>query len=465
MKKKLYITRAIRIIALGLAVLACTLLLQRFVLVHYDGNRMRLDGYYLEEKDSLDVVFIGASDCYASFAPGLAYEKFGITSFAYATASATAGASKTMVKEVMRTQKPQMIVIEINAFLYGFDNENKVSSVRNYIDNVPFNENKLEYLQSGAVPVDPSKVEQFNRPANDSANTQATAPTDPNATAPAGSDATAPTDPAATAPAVEQPTVPVTDELIEYYVPIVKYHGTWNDYPDPSGKYFTQMVTQHTDGATKLKGYRTQTAKFTPEPDYPCINNTLANNNKKLALLPEYDKMLRELLQFLKDEKIENVLFIRTPHMVDKSTYGRFKRANAAGDIIKSYGFDYINFERDPETLAYPADNYYNMDHLNLYGANKFTNYLGTMLTEKYGVKPSEKSDKQKKNWDTAVEYYHRLYDYCDHYINNEYVKTGHIQTLEENKVVMTYIDNYAEKGEMPEIKVNATVPTDEPEV
>ena len=449
MKKKLYITRAIRIIALGLCVLACTLLLQRFVLVHYDGNRMRLDGYYLEEKDSLDVVFIGASDCYASFAPGLAYEKFGITSFSYATASATAGAAKTMVKEVMRTQNPQKIVIEINAFLYGFDNENKVSSVRNYIDNVPFNENKLEYLQSGAVPVDPSKVEQFNQPVKESTTDEAQS-----------TDNTEPT-----APEVEQPTVPVTDDLVEYYLPIVKYHGTWNDYPEPSGKYLTQMVTQHTDGATKLKGYRTQTAKFTPDPEYPCINHTLAKNNKKLALIPEYDAMLREFLQFLKDEKIDNVLFIRTPHMVDKSTYGRFKRANEAGGIIKSYGFDYINFERDPETLAYTGDDYYNMDHLNIYGANKFTNYFGTMLTEKYGVKPTEKSDKQKANWDTAVEYYHRLYDYCDHYINNEYIKTGHIQTLEENKVVMTYIDNYAEKGEMPKIKVNATVPTDEPEV
>ena len=449
MKKKLYITRAIRIIALGLCVLACTLLLQRFVLVHYDGNRMRLDGYYLEEKDSLDVVFIGASDCYASFAPGLAYEKFGITSFSYATASATAGAAKTMVKEVMRTQNPQKIVIEINAFLYGFDNENKVSSVRNYIDNVPFNENKLEYLQSGAVPVDPSKVEQFNQPVKESTTDEAQS-----------TDNTEPT-----APEVEQPTVPVTDDLIEYYLPIVKYHGTWNDYPEPSGKYLTQMVTQHTDGATKLKGYRTQTAKFTPDPEYPCINNTLAKNNKKLALIPEYDAMLREFLQFLKDEKIDNVLFIRTPHMVDKSTYGRFKRANEAGGIIKSYGFDYINFERDPETLAYTGDDYYNMDHLNIYGANKFTNYFGTILTEKYGVKPTEKTDKQKANWDTAVEYYHRLYDYCDHYINNEYIKTGHIQTLEENKVVMTYIDNYAEKGEMPKIKVNATVPTDEPDV
>lgn len=427
MKKKLYITRAIRIIALGLAVLACTLLLQRFVLVHYDGNRMRLDGYYLEEKDSLDVVFIGASDCYASFIPGMAYEKYGFTSFAYATASATAGASKTMVKEVLRTQNPQKIVIEINAFLYGFDNDNKLSSVRNYIDNVPFNENKLEYLQSGAVPIDPDAVNQ--------------------------------------SPMGDQP-LEVKDELIEYYIPLIKYHSTWNDYPDPSGKYLSQTITQHMDGATKLKGYRTKTATLKTEPGYPCINNTLANNNKKLALIPQYDQKLREFLQFLKDEGLsDKVIFIRMPHSVDASTYGRFKRANEAGDIIKSYGFEFINFERDPKTLAYPTSDYYNIDHLNIYGAEKFTTYFGDMLVNKYGVKPTEKSDKQKANWDTAAEYYHKLYDYCDHYINNEYVKTGHEQTLEENSVVMKYIDNYADKGGMPEVKVNPSTPTDEPEV
>ena len=199
---------------------------------------------------------------------------------------------------------------------------------------------------------------------------------------------------------------------------------------------------------------------------YPCINNTLANNNKRLALIPQYDQKLREFLQFLKDEGLsDKVIFIRMPHSVDASTYGRFKRANEAGDIIKSYGFEFINFERDPKTLAYPTSDYYNIDHLNIYGAEKFTTYFGDMLVNKYGVKPTEKSDKQKANWDTAAEYYHKLYDYCDHYINNEYVKTGHEQTLEENSVVMKYIDNYADKGVMPEVKVNPSTPTDEPEV
>ena len=218
------------------------------------------------------------------------------------------------------------------------------------------------------------------------------------------------------------------------------------------------------DGSTKLKGYRTQTAFCKTAPGYPCINNTLARNDKTLSLLPEYEAKLRDLLEYCKEQELD-VLFIRTPHMVDKSTYGRFKRANVVGKIIREYGFDYVNFERDSTTLAYTESDYYNIDHLNFYGSAKFTEYLGSILTEKYGVKKSELSEKQKKNWDTAAEYYHKLYDYADKYTNTEYKETGHIQTLEENKTVMGYIDNYAEKGEIPKAKVTPTNPSEEPEI
>ena len=52
--------------------------------------------------------------------------------------------------------------------------------------------------------------------------------------------------------------------------------------------------------------------------------------------------------------------------------------------------FDFINFERDSTVMSYPAEEYYNVQHLNIYGSAKFTEYLGTILTEKYGVHKSE---------------------------------------------------------------------------
>ena len=410
MKKKLYITRAIKIFALIMAVLVCSMMLQHYFLLHYDANKMRLDGFYIEEKDSLDVVLVGASDCYADFIPGLAYEKYGITSYSYATASCTAGAAKTMIKEVMRTQNPQKILIEINSFLYGFDNENRTSSVRSYIDNVPYNQNKIEYLGSGAIPA--------------------------------------------------------TEDEIEYYIPLIKYHGTWNDYPEPSGKYITQIFRQHSDGTTKLKGYRTSTSICVPDPKYPCINDTLAQNGKTLALMPDYEEKLRDLIGFIKDEGYaDKVLFVRMPHLVNASFYARFKRGNAAGEIIKSSGMEFINFERDPETLAYSYGDYYNVDHLNVYGAAKFTDYLCGILTQKYGVTSRDLTQKQKQSWDTAAEYYHKLHDYCDSFIKNETAKSGYVQTIEENSNVMKYIDDYAETGKLPEIKPAPSAPTEEPEI
>ena len=57
----LYVLRAVKIICLILALTLTAGLLQEFILCHADHNRQRLKGFYLEDKDSLDVVFMGAS--------------------------------------------------------------------------------------------------------------------------------------------------------------------------------------------------------------------------------------------------------------------------------------------------------------------------------------------------------------------------------------------------------------------
>ena len=145
MKKKLYVTRTIKLLSFGLLLVLAVLFLQKYPLSNFDDNdnRLRMDGYYLEDKDSLDVVLLGSSEMYSGVIPAKLYEDYGITSYPYATSSSTAGAMATQIKEIKRTRSPQLIVIEINAFLYGTANETKESSLRGYIDNVPMNVNKF----------------------------------------------------------------------------------------------------------------------------------------------------------------------------------------------------------------------------------------------------------------------------------------------------------------------------------
>ena len=98
----------------------------------------------------LDVVFLGASEVYTGIAAGRAYDKYGFTSYPFASESITADGTMLALKEILRTQDPQMIMIEINPYLYGFDtNESHEAHIRKLVDNIPLNMNKIELGLNG----------------------------------------------------------------------------------------------------------------------------------------------------------------------------------------------------------------------------------------------------------------------------------------------------------------------------
>ena len=64
--------------------------------------------------------------------------------------------------------------------------------------------------------------------------------------------------------------------------------------------------------------------------------------------------------------------------------------------------------------MNYPPEWFYNVQHLNLYGSEDFTQYFGKMLVERYGIKPAELTEKQRSQWQEAQKYYHRFYQCCE---------------------------------------------------
>ena len=111
------------------------------------------------------------------------------------------------------------------------------------------------------------------------------------------------------------------------------------------------------------------------------------------------------MLQYLKDEQIDNILFMRIPHRITKKTYPVYQRANEAEKIIKEYGFSYVDFEAQKEEIGLDmTEDFYNDHHMNLFGQKKFTDYFGAYLVEHYELKDSEHSEKIVKAWDNAAE-------------------------------------------------------------
>ena len=78
-----------------------------------------------------------------------------------------------------------------------------------------------------------------------------------------------------------------------------------------------------------------------------------------------------------------------------------------------------------------PEQYYYNYDHFNIYGAEKFTDYVGEMLTERFDIEPTELDEAHKKQWDEAVEFYHKYYDYVDDYMKQGKKSKEMIETNE----------------------------------
>lgn len=390
---KKYVIRSVKLIALFLAVLLTALFLQNFVLCHIDHNKLRIDGYYLEDENSIDVILTGASELYSGFSSGLAYKKFGFTSYPYATSSVTAGAALTQIKEIERTQNPKLIMVEINPFIYPDDsNENSEGSIRKYIDCLPLNENKVDYIESLDV-----------------------------------------------------------EHKEEYYLPLIKYHGSWDEYPG-GFKYLGALIQQHFRGYTLLKGYKTNIGKCDNNDVF--INSQLISNYTEADLTALSEQKLRELLEYCKDNNI-NIAFFRAPHLVRDIDYKTFCMANRAGTIIQSYGFDFINFEHDPITMGYKPESYYNIQHLNAYGSAMFTEYLGQIITERYNIGKSELTDVQKQNWDEAAKSYDELYNCCDKllqevnefsppYITDDYgEEITNLKEIEEDLAGMAEIKKY----------------------
>lgn len=363
MKINQNMTRTVKITCFLLAVLFSTAFLQSYALRRLDNNSTRIRGFYQEKNGSLDVVFIGASDIYTSFSSVYAYEKFGFTSYPYASESITADGTLTALKEVLRTQDPKLIVIEVNAYLYGkSENEQHEAHLHKLLDNIPLNQNKIEYIKNFIS----------------------------------------------------------SDEQIEYYLPLMKYHGMWDDYPQPA-RMAVSTIMQDIRGYSYLKGFRTTSDIYSGSE--AILTNKVAKDNTSYDLNRELEKKLYELLDYCKEQKLKNVVFLRSPHLVYNKTMNRSRRANRAGEIINSYGYDYINVERKiSETGIDVKTDFYNLDHMNIYGAVKFTEYLGNILQKDYGITPSDISENQKKQWDESIEYFEKLRLYCDDLIKNKKV-------------------------------------------
>jgi len=262
-------------------------------------------------------------------------------------------AFESQIREIMRCQSPQLIVVELSSFLYDVPVLHIDPATRmRYLHNIPFSWNKVKSIFE-LIPA---------------------------------------------------------EERYYYFFPLAKYHSAWKDVPNQ----LKGMQSQYEIKAygTKLKGMTNAVTGYSAESPTVLMDMSRAPMEPSAEQIL---RSFLAFCQAEGIEDILFVYFPHVIN--SEASYSRYQRGNEAQRIIEDQGYPVINMERNPYVIGLDFQNdFSDEEHLNSYGQKKLTKYLGEVLVEEYGVTGRQLTDEQRENWNTAAWYMAQFYEYAHAY-------------------------------------------------
>ncbi len=107
----------------------------------------KVSGFYALEDNSMDVLFMGTSHTYYGFNPSVIYEKTGLSSYVFAGECQPISVTYHYLVEVLKTQSPQLIVLDVFALLPSADKCQTEGIIKVNLEDLRFSQNKVEALK------------------------------------------------------------------------------------------------------------------------------------------------------------------------------------------------------------------------------------------------------------------------------------------------------------------------------
>ena len=281
---------------------------------------------------------------YTGFSPAMAYKEFGFTSYPFVLGANPASLCKSQLKEILKTQSPQLIIVEVGGFIYPDDsllsNEEKI---RRYVDNIPMSQNRIESI----LEVD-------------------------------------------------------YEDKMSCLIPFIKYHGISTDLKTVKDNFINRMNILNQN--SKLKGLST----YTKVDDVSQGIIDVSKDNNTLPLTKKSEEYLIDFMDYCKSKGLINVVFVRFPHPIKEGveSYDCFARSNTVEKMVTASGFQYIGYDKQIQDIGldYKTD-FYDGNHLNVYGQAKMTKYFSTDLMQRFQLVPKQQSEKNVLLWEDSVRY------------------------------------------------------------
>lgn len=191
------------------------------------------------------------------------------------------------------------------------------------------------------------------------------------------------------------------DKQSSFYFPFEKYHSNWKNIDDVI-QYSRMKGVIDDQGYSVSKGFNA---------DFRSGKIQVPAETKKHKMTEQGKEYFIELLEYLKEQNIENVLFVRWPHR------NKFEIEGSYDDVIEvlnEYGYDFINFTDHMEEIGIDPDtDFADKEHLNTFGAQKMTKYLSNYIVDNYDITINH-SEKVQNEWEYCSEKMHDILKACE---------------------------------------------------
>ncbi|MBE6107788.1 MAG: hypothetical protein E7192_04035 [Erysipelotrichaceae bacterium] len=107
----------------------------------------KVSGFYALQENSLDILFMGTSHTYYGFNPSVIYERTGLNSYVFAGECQPISVTYHYLVEALKTQKPQLIVLDVFALLPQADTCQTKGIIKVNLEDLKFSQNKVEALK------------------------------------------------------------------------------------------------------------------------------------------------------------------------------------------------------------------------------------------------------------------------------------------------------------------------------
>lgn len=308
-----------------------------------DCIKERFNCFYEQEDDTMDAIFIGASGIDRYWVAPQAYEDTGITVFNFTSSSLPVVTIKYMIKEALKTQDPELLIIDLRT-TYKSPDGIAETFIRRVTDNMKWSENRLDCIDAS--------LDYLRKADNE-----------------------------------------IDEDDPSWYFSFLKYHSRWaggittRDLVDPAPSTDYMGYAAHQPNIYKMKDLGDVEPVTDREP-----------------LDPDTEDLIVDLCEYL-DTLDQEVLFIETPNAPIYDEEVRINTAKDLVASMGHEVLD-CQDERIYEEMGLDfSTDFYNAGHTNIVGALKFTKWMQEYLIENYDL-PDRRGDERYSAWESSYRSY-----------------------------------------------------------